>query len=147
MRSLAGLTSAAFVLACGAKDHPPGAGRGPDDSFGIANEGTHLEVRGPKPRPAARVDSWTGGRWYCLALTYDTSTYVFYIDGVQIGQGEASHAISSDSSQVTFGSLPERPPDGDDLATLEGDLDEIALYDRALTADEVQYVCTLPDLF
>jgi len=82
---------------------------------------------------SSRKTDWTLDRWYHLAATYDGSRMRLFIDGVedsnsprpQTGKIDASPTpcgIGSSGSQYLF----------------HGVIDEVRLYDRAVTAEEVR---------
>ena len=72
-------------------------------------------------------------KWHHVAATYDGSTVRLYVDGVQ----EATHAISGNFLPGTGNPLlighGSSPSYG-----FPGDIDEVAIYDHALTATEFQ---------
>ncbi len=71
------------------------------------------------------------GAWHHVVGTYDGATIRLYIDGAQVGTGTVySTAITHSTSPLVIG----RAPGGN---TWLGKLDEVALYNRALTAAEV----------
>lgn len=67
----------------------------------------------------------TPNRWYHLALTYDGATARFYVDGTLTASQAVSGAPQWGGDALVFG-------DG-----FMGLIDEVVLYDRALTAAEV----------
>jgi len=82
---------------------------------------------GPQP--------WEPGRWYHLATTFRSeggqSTAVFYRDGAKVGEGtldEPFHSGTYDLKLGTYGGLH----------WLNGALDEVRLWDRVLTDEEVR---------
>jgi hypothetical protein len=93
----------------------------------------------------------TGG-WHHVAVTKTGGTAVLYIDGVQVGQGSVG-TTTSNTSDLKLGAR-------DDLAAgffLNGSLDEVRLYDRSLTSQEIlgdyvagtsglQFAQTMPNL-
>jgi hypothetical protein len=69
--------------------------------------------------------------WHHYAVTYDGSDIVLYIDGIECSRTECTGKIKSDSSRsIMIG----RDPWGD---SFEGLMDEIRIYDRALSEDEI----------
>lgn len=57
--------------------------KGFNNSIDTANSQGIIEVRGPVPRPITTTDTWAGGSWNHVALTYDGAQYVLYINGSQ----------------------------------------------------------------
>ncbi len=102
----------------------------------------------PAGRPAITYGSGyyrvsTGGRvddgaWHHLAATYDGVTAVLYLDGQPVTLGPTSSAGAAAGSRLRIG----------DLAFtgyyFKGLLDEVLLYDRALSAAEITGIFTAP---
>jgi len=81
----------------------------------------------------APEDLWDG-TWHMIAGTYDGSTVRAYLDGLEVGAGaEGVGAIDySSPTELVFGAYTTA---GD--YSFVGEIDEIRLYDRALTAEEI----------
>jgi hypothetical protein len=73
-------------------------------------------------------------RWYHVAGTYDGNTMKIYLDGILQGSEDVGSIQVGNSSPLYFGY--------DDVGGfpyyLDGSLDEVAIYNRALTASEIQ---------
>lgn len=86
----------------------------------------------------------TDGRWHHGAATYDGQTLKLYVDGAlqkQIVTGAG--ALAPNSKDLTIGMNRSNPvPQLRDLA-FDGVLDEIMLFDRALTAEDILSVVAL----
>jgi len=87
----------------------------------------------------------TTGRWYSVAATYDGSRMRVYVDGEQ----QASAPATGPIDPTTWGSLfmGSKHISGDtyDLE-LDGYLDEVRVWSRALDADEVRQYATMSPL-
>jgi len=73
--------------------------------------------------------------WTHLAGTYDGSRAVLYVDGVEVGSQSISGVFPADTAALVLGG------NGNKATTTElfpGSLDEIALYDRALSPEEIR---------
>jgi len=70
-------------------------------------------------------------RWYHLAVVVDGRRVAVYLDGRPEVEGELSGA-EPDGETLLIGGDPAEP-----AATFEGKVDEVAVFDRALTADQV----------
>jgi len=72
------------------------------------------------------VDSWTH-----LAATYDQTMLRLYVNGVQVATGAQTAAVSTSNAALTIGA---------DFygEFFQGILDEIRIYDRALSVSEIQ---------
>lgn len=80
--------------------------------------------------------SYVAGRWHHLVATLDSSGATFYLNGVAVSQSTAATLTDSlvlDAVSAKIGSAP-----GLIVANFAGGLDEIAVYDRALSLEEIQ---------
>ena len=73
--------------------------------------------------------------WHHLALTYDGSNIILYIDGIEAGSTEASGQITNESVPLTIGRLVFENTNFD----LNGQVDEVSLWNLALTEQAIQY--------
>ncbi|MEU5947577.1 beta-N-acetylglucosaminidase domain-containing protein [Micromonospora sp. NPDC047465] len=75
----------------------------------------------------------TPNRWHHVAAVFDGSRLTVYLDGVADNSAATSVSPGSGTASVKLGGR------GDDAnQRLQGDLDEAAIYDRALTAAELE---------
>jgi hypothetical protein len=85
--------------------------------------------------------SWTAGQIYYAAFTYDGTTATVYLDGVEQSSGThpAPGSMKTAASQVlNIGTAvvpPQSSPAGS--TTLDGDLQNVRIYNRALSSSEV----------
>ena len=105
------------------------------DSINLANNDGRLEVRGPVPRANSTTNTWLAGVWYHVAVTYDGMEYKIYVNGSQEGGILSSHSILNNADNVAIGSIPAFLPGP---VSINGLIDEMTMYNRALTASEVQ---------
>jgi hypothetical protein len=88
----------------------------------------------------ARYDSYPSsggaklpvGVWTHVAVTFDGTTARFYLDGTETGSGGFSFGFDTESA-LHFGS--DDPNGGN---AFNGALDEVRLYDKALSAAEIK---------
>jgi hypothetical protein len=73
------------------------------------------------------------GRWVHLAGTYDGQTERIYMDGALQGSMERGGPINSTEFHLCLGNF-----EVGHASYFRGILDEVKLYDRALTAEEIQ---------
>ncbi|MEH2313056.1 MAG: LamG-like jellyroll fold domain-containing protein [Nostoc sp.] len=79
----------------------------------------------------------TADRWVHLVGTYDGSMLRLYVDGVQIGANPVTGNLLVDNNPVTIGAAEnyaEGTPLGD---RFDGLVDEVRIYNRALSATEI----------
>ena len=72
-----------------------------------------------------------GNTWMHVAATYDGVTIRLYINGIQEGSMAASIAIATNSLPLSIGAQ------SDGQRFFQGALDQVRVYNRALSADEV----------
>jgi hypothetical protein len=85
-----------------------------------------------------RSTQWiTDDVWHHFAATYDGTTMVIYIDGVLDISAPASVTIPDNDSPVTIGTNGHHTG-----RVFNGLMDEVRIYDRALTAGEVAQLYT-----
>jgi Ca2+-binding RTX toxin-like protein len=78
----------------------------------------------------------TAGQWHHVAVTYDGSDFRFYLDGQLDGTHQAN---------ITFGKNNQALVLGADLAGgshFDGAMDDVRVYNRALTAGEIEQLIT-----
>jgi hypothetical protein len=97
------------------------------------------------PRPAAYVNTGRNdlaargvaalptNTWTHLSATYDGASLRLYVNGVQVGSRSVSGAIVASSSPLRIGGNAVW---GDEF--FAGLIDEVRIYDRALSASEIQ---------
>ncbi|MBR0756724.1 VCBS repeat-containing protein [Bradyrhizobium jicamae] len=73
----------------------------------------------------------TPGQWYAFALTKSGSSYQFYVDGQFVGSADQTLAIPDVAAPVTIGRAEE-------AFYFDGQLDGVAIHQRALSPAEVQ---------
>jgi hypothetical protein len=72
-------------------------------------------------------------RWAHLVATYDGTSLRMYVDGVEIDSTEDTRAARSIDADAVIGCNEAL-----DTGVLAGDLDEVAVYGKALTADRIK---------
>lgn len=87
--------------------------------------------------------SFTNNEWTHLAVVYRGTTATVYENGVQIGQGtvgtvnDLSNYYGSDKSDLFVGMGGQDPWQNPRWDRFKGSIDEVRIYNRALTATEV----------
>ncbi len=88
-----------------------------------------------KPRTTFRVPGWVTDKWYHVVATYDGKTQRLYRDGVEIASQYAPGNVSNPvNAHMEIG----RTASG--TSYFDGMIDEVRMYNRALTATEVQHL-------
>ena len=73
------------------------------------------------------------GKWAHVAGTYDGRTLRIYVNGVLRGQAEAPGGIAPRKGPIVIGNYIGRK----DAYPMDGLIDDVRIYSRALTADEI----------
>jgi hypothetical protein len=86
--------------------------------------------------PRAQAENVWNGAWHQVTGTYDGSTVRLYVDGLEVGTGIAATGDIDYSSELNNGAfiIGNDPSFGFGYS---GGIDEVKLFDRALTAEEV----------
>lgn len=80
-------------------------------------------------------------KWHFLAATYDSQTLKFYLDGNLDGSAKLPGAIGFLGLPLRFGNNPAAP--GESWGIM-GMIDEIEIWDRAMTEDEILFAYEFP---
>jgi len=73
-------------------------------------------------------------KWHHYACTYDGTTEILYVDGVNVASASVSGTLDTASANVvTIGTHPTA-----DNGTWNGFIDQVRIYNRALSANEVK---------
>lgn len=98
--------------------------------FLLAHSGNdYSRVTAPNPLQA--------GVWQHIAGTFDGTTIRLYIDGILVGETLFPGPIATNGHPFFIGRTDSGSNDPD---FFKGDIDEIGLYNRALSADEIQAI-------
>jgi len=81
------------------------------------------------------------GKWYHIAGTYDGSTVKIYVNGRLEAQEKYSGLLRSDHAPVHLGGGKLYGTDWGNQFTVNGVLDEVMIWNRALAADEIASIC------
>jgi len=110
---------------------------------GKTDTGYRLGLAQGKPCFALPLTDWSHhlsaskplplGRWVHLAATFDGKAMRIYVDGEECGSLERPGAAKSNEFNLCLGSFAEKH-----TAHFTGLLDEVKLYNRALSADELR---------
>ena len=76
-------------------------------------------------------------QWYCVAFTHSQHTETMYVNGVVTFSGTVPDAhIGSSTTSIRFGA------DNYGVNSFKGVIDEIKIYNRALSASEISNLCS-----
>lgn len=99
-----------------------------------------------KLRPAANVGAWSyfdcnstlqHGAWYHVAMVFDGAKLSGYVNGQMDGQLPLSGSIAPSPVPMYIGVYDPAQPVATRMPFL-GNIDEVRIYNRALTADDIQ---------
>ncbi len=77
------------------------------------------------------------GAWAHLAFTYDGATLSLYQDGAEVRTTPCTQTFGADNNPLILGGNQNSGPNGVVSELFQGALDEVRLYARALSPDEV----------
>jgi hypothetical protein len=103
--------------------------------FGFGGQELYFYVYSPSAGPhffAPAVVSLTTNRWYHVALTKAGAAYRIYLNGSQVSAETNSLPVPIADAPLTLGQAQG--------LFMEGLLDEISIYNRALAASEIQAI-------
>lgn len=103
-------------------------------SGGIGGFGTHIE---PGNDRITTGDNVANGEWHHVGIALDngaTNGYKLYLDGIKKGERTAS-ATLSDWDTIA---IAARNDDGNLVAPFNGSIDDVRVYNRALSEGEIQ---------
>jgi hypothetical protein len=78
------------------------------------------------------------GNWHHFAISRSGSTYTFYADGNSLGTASTSRTIGNANAMLTIGQA-------EGLGYFDGRLDEIQIYNEALSATQIQQLAAVPE--
>lgn len=96
--------------------------------------------KGNWPRVTGRTPVSTG-EWYFVALTYDSSDLSLYVNGELDSSSPVPGGIQFQDFSLWFGGPPA---DANTDWYLNGTMDEVEIYDSALTKDEIKSIYKSP---
>jgi hypothetical protein len=102
--------------------------------MGFATTGAAIGRINSNTNEARTATIYTTGSWYLLTMTYDQSTIRLYVNGQQQATFAYTGAITTPNIPVMIG---RRGTTGAE-SWFSGTIDEVAIYNRALSATEVQ---------
>jgi hypothetical protein len=115
--------------------HDPGNGGEPKWIFVLESGFLAFHINGGADGPIylARASfSPNANQWYHLAVERNGSLYTIYVNGVAVGSDSNANVIPDQATPLTIGEA-----EGD---YFNGLLDEVSIYNRALSASEIQAI-------
>src|SRR5690606_20593541 len=110
-------------------------------NFGTMHSGSCITTSFAPANYLLSPDTFVTGDWYCVVLTFDSGVKKMFINGLLINQqtvtGVNGLSIDSCNSPLKFGVWWQNNP-----LWLDGMLDEVRIYNRALNTLEVAALCT-----
>jgi hypothetical protein len=104
-----------------------GGGSTPNDTF------TFSDWQGSAPSNALAEQAW-----HHVATTWSNGTLSMYVDGALANAYSAFGTLATDTGSVYIGGISQQAVGTEDPAWLGGDVDEVTVYSRALSAGEIQ---------
>ncbi len=106
--------------------------------FTLAAGNLQFAINGPSV--GSKSFAWvpfspTVGQWYHLAVTRNAGTYTIYINGIPSGSQASTDVIPNANAPLNIGQA-------ESLGFMPGLLDELTIYNRALSQAELQTIVT-----
>jgi hypothetical protein len=111
---------------------------GPGAHLGIRPPGSCNETNELSTQSVKAAFTFTPGKWYCYAVTFDGLKAKIYVDGEQIAEQNITFQTLAQCTGTTF--KIGRWWNGDALP-FKGKIDEVRVYNRSLSKDEVKMLC------
>jgi YVTN family beta-propeller protein len=89
-------------------------------------------------------------RWHHFAATYDGNNFLGFIDGQQIGGGSFPGSFAAPQSELWIGNGPcnsGKECAGYSPGVFKGSIDELKIYNRAISTAEIQKIYKYPPQF
>ena len=98
--------------------------------LGTINDGTNnMSGSGPKS------STITLGQWYHLVFTWNGTVSKFYTNGIETGSYNWTYSAGARSQNMALGKEV-----GGSVYPLNGSIDDVRIYNRALSADEIKQI-------
>jgi hypothetical protein len=107
-----------------------------DLSFFIVNDVLRLYARGAETLSVDSTDTIPTDQWVHMAVVRQDGIVTFYLNANESGGGE--NAVDFSSTGVMRIGSNRRPADNFTMNPFEGSLDDVRIYDQALSADDVR---------
>ena len=114
---------------------PQGSGQPGKVTFELFNKNANQDVRFSS-YPSSK--NLADGKWHHLLGSFRFGVASFYVDGQLNGSGTTAFTTISNRAPFTVGNIVTIQNGG-----LRGDVDEVRIYNRALTAQEIRELYTL----
>ncbi|MDD5126306.1 LamG-like jellyroll fold domain-containing protein [Methylovulum sp.] len=102
-----------------------------------------VAIQGASVLQTTENDFWKPGQWYCLVSTYDQQQLKLFADGKLVGQTNNPGPLNTYPTPLTIAKAYNINRPGVDYTP--GDMDEIQIYDRPLTEQEIRQICRIAD--
>jgi len=129
-----------------------GIDQGSGFALGIGGESPELPSKGRvacavnKSGPCLSERFVVDGAWHHAAATFDGENLALYIDGVPQKQVLASPGeIAANDANLTIGMIEPDPPEPGKHQSFQGAIDDVMIFNRALSAEEIKTMVTAVD--
>lgn len=102
--------------------------------FRVNRDGKLCLIRSDAGAVVGSKGAISPGKWTHVAVVYaEDGKYAFYINGKDAGSGTVKHQPFTNATRYCLGQTNA----GGTTRAMKGDLDEVGVYDRVLSADEI----------
>ncbi|MEZ4780162.1 MAG: HYR domain-containing protein [Flavobacteriaceae bacterium] len=78
-------------------------------------------------------------RWYHLAVTFNGSQYILYVDGIQLGSANGSAPTQTPANiEAILGAIDQAPPNNTPTNYFHGWIDEVRIWNSALSIEHIR---------
>jgi hypothetical protein len=78
-------------------------------------------------------------RWYHIAVTFDGTQYILYVDGIQLGSANGSAPSTTPANiEAILGAMDQAPPINTPTNYFHGWIDELKIWNNALSIEHIR---------
>jgi hypothetical protein len=99
---------------------------------GLIGSAASVSTASATTAPALAINTW-----YHMVMTYDGTTMLIYQDALQVGSAARTQTFTTDTTGVVVGANAQAAGDTGITEFLQGSLEDLRLYNRALAQNEI----------
>ncbi|WP_211342491.1 LamG-like jellyroll fold domain-containing protein [Hyunsoonleella aestuarii] len=109
------------------------------NGYDLRLQGTSLSFNYNNGGSITASNSLGTNRWYHVAVTFDGSDYILYVDGIQVGTGSGSAPITN-TNEFMLGAMDQNPAGGNPnpVNYYSGWMQELRIWNTALTVEQIR---------
>ncbi|WP_242086304.1 HYR domain-containing protein [Aestuariivivens sediminis] len=109
------------------------------DGYDLRLQGTSLSFNYNGGGTITASNALGTNRWYHIAVTFDGSNYILYVDGIQVGSGSGA-VPTTNTHEFMLGAMDQNPAGGNPnpVNYYSGWMQELRVWDVALTKEQIR---------